>query len=171
MKIGAGVSKQLPEVLRMLNCSQPLLVTGQPDLFSVLPLLLNKTLKFICVTDNLVQKTGMIAPTEKILKEAGLPYHMFSGAIPDPTTTSLVPALQFMARNPQIDSVVGFGGGSSIDTAKALAVLVKNPGPLRRFKVPAEAPVGLPIIAIPTTAGTGDVAGSHDTIIVDKAAT
>ena len=132
MRIGAGVSRQLPDVLRVLSCRQPLLVT-----------------------DSFVHKTKMMDPTEHVLKEAGIPYHVFSGSIPDPTTDSLVPALDLMSQHPQIDSVVGFGGGSSLDTAKVLAVLAKFPGPLRRFKVPAEAPAGLPVLAIPTTAGTG----------------
>lgn len=59
------------------------------------------------------------------------------------------------------DSVVGLGGGSSIDTAKAIAVLACNDvGHLRELKVPAEPRSALPIIAIPTTAGTGQATHS-----------
>eukprot|EP00277_Geminigera_cryophila_P043772 CAMPEP_0173089368 /NCGR_PEP_ID=MMETSP1102-20130122/25852_1 /TAXON_ID=49646 /ORGANISM="Geminigera sp., Strain Caron Lab Isolate" /LENGTH=369 /DNA_ID=CAMNT_0013973177 /DNA_START=67 /DNA_END=1175 /DNA_ORIENTATION=- len=132
MKIGAGASRLLPEVLRQLKCSQPLLVT-----------------------DTFVHKTGLMKPTEGALKEAGISYHIFHGAVPDPTADSLVPALELLKRTPKIDCVVGFGGGSSLDTAKALAVLARHPGPMRRHKVPSEAPLGLPVLAIPTTAGTG----------------
>ena len=55
------------------------------------------------------------------------------------------------------DCLLAFGGGSPIDTAKAMAILAQRPGAkMREFKVPVQndAPV-LPIIAIPTTAGTG----------------
>ena len=133
MKIGAGVSRQLPDVLRSLNLCQPLLVT-----------------------DSFVRKAGMMLQTENALSDSGMRFHTFCGAIPDPTTDSLVPALELMKRTPQIDCVVGFGGGSSLDSAKVLGVLSQNPGrPLRELKVPAEVPMGLPVLAIPTTAGTG----------------
>jgi alcohol dehydrogenase class IV len=135
LKIGKGVSRQLPDVLRKLRVNQPLLVT-----------------------DAFVQKSGMMLPMEGALKESGISYHTFCGVIPDPTTDSLVPALELMSRKPLIDCVVGFGGGSSLDTAKVLAVLAKHPGPLRRHKVPAEVPDGLPVVAVPTTAGTGSEA-------------
>ena len=115
MKIGAGVCRQLPEVLRKLNCTQPLLVT-----------------------DAFVQKSAMMKPTESALCEAGMRSHTFSGAVPDPTTTSLIPALELMRHNPGIDCVVGFGGGSSLDTAKVLAVLAKNPLPVRQHNLPVQ---------------------------------
>jgi alcohol dehydrogenase class IV len=77
---------------------------------------------------------------------------VFDGAIPDPTTASLDAGVSLVEG---CDSVVGFGGGSALDSAKAIAVLAKHGGPLSRFKVPAIAPTGLPVVAIPTTAGTG----------------
>jgi alcohol dehydrogenase class IV len=113
MKIGAGVCRQLPDVLRKLNCKQPLLVT-----------------------DAFVQKSAMMKPTESALSEAGMRSHTFAGVVPDPTTDSLVPAIELMRQTPDIDCVVGFGGGSSLDTAKVLAVLARHPGPLRQHKVP-----------------------------------
>lgn len=76
----------------------------------------------------------------------------FDGVVPDPTTTSLNAGVELVAG---CDSVVGFGGGSSLDSAKAIAVLAAHGGPLARFKVPVETPMGLPVVAIPTTAGTG----------------
>ncbi len=56
------------------------------------------------------------------------------------------------------DCVVALGGGSSMDTAKAVAVLAERDGPMRDYKVPHQIDCGLPIIAIPTTAGTGSEA-------------
>jgi hypothetical protein len=49
--------------------------------------------------------------------------------------------------------IVGFGGGSSIDTAKAVAILAVAGGAVADYKMPAAAPRGLPVVAIPTTAG------------------
>lgn len=54
------------------------------------------------------------------------------------------------------DSIVALGGGSPIDTAKAMAVLAANGGRMRDYKVPNDIPkMGVPLVAIPTTAGTG----------------
>jgi alcohol dehydrogenase class IV len=67
------------------------------------------------------------------------------------------------------DCVIGFGGGSSIDTAKAVAVLASRGGHMSDLKAPhQENQPGLPIVAIPTTAGTGSEA-TRVTIVVDEA--
>merc|ERR1719240_1449257 len=79
---------------------------------------------------------------------------IFDGVVPDPTTSSLNRGLE-MALSSSCDAIVGFGGGSSIDSAKAIALLAMHDRPLADFKAPAEAPAGLPVVAIPTTAGTG----------------
>ncbi len=63
-----------------------------------------------------------------------------------------------MLRAGDFDSVVALGGGSSLDTAKAVAVLAEHGGIMRDYKVPRRVDSGLPIIAIPTTAGTGSEA-------------
>ena len=69
----------------------------------------------------------------------------------------------------QHDCVIGFGGGSAIDTAKAVAVLAARGGTMRALKAPhQENDPGLPIVAIPTTAGTGSEA-TRFTIITDAA--
>jgi alcohol dehydrogenase class IV len=65
------------------------------------------------------------------------------------------------------DSLVAIGGGSSIDTAKGMSVLAANGGTMRDYKVPNEiAKPGLPIVAIPTTAGTGSEV-TRFTVITD----
>ena len=65
------------------------------------------------------------------------------------------------------DSLLAIGGGSSIDTAKAMSVLFANGGEMRDYKVPAEIPkAGPPIVAIPTTAGTGSEV-TRFTVITD----
>lgn len=123
------------------------------------------------VTDAFVAKSGMLDDVYAALAAAALPVVTFSGAVPDPTTDSLAAGLaawKAAAEEERCDCMVGVGGGSSIDTAKALAVLAVHGGEMRDYKVPALAPEGLPIVAVPTTAGTGSEATKF-TIISDTA--
>ena len=129
VRIGGGASNEMPAVCRDLGFK-----------------------RLLIVTDSFVSKSGLMTPMVEALEAAGVAYEIFDGVVPDPTTASLVPALSKLS---EVDAVVGFGGGSSIDTAKVLALLARHDGPLRRYKVPAVPPMGLPVIAVPTTAGTG----------------
>jgi len=90
------------------------------------------------------------------LKEAGVEYAHFDGVIPNPTT-DCVTAGANMAKEFHADVVLGVGGGSSMDTAKAIAVEATHPGTAWDylfFKTPPTAKT-LPIIAVSTTSGTG----------------
>ena len=131
MRIGAGASRGLSEALLSIGCQRPLIVT-----------------------DKFMSTSGLLDPLKESLDASGIHAVVFDGVVPDPTTTSLDAGIA-MATASACDAVVGFGGGSSIDSAKAIACLAVHQGPLARFKAPAEAPAGLPVIAIPTTAGTG----------------
>jgi alcohol dehydrogenase class IV len=101
------------------------------------------------------------------LRAAGLETALFDGTIPDPTTDSLAAGLEAI-RAHGADSIVALGGGSPIDTAKALAVLAVRGGHMRELKAPFQF-VGeaLPVIAVPTTAGTGSEV-TQFTIITDS---
>jgi len=88
------------------------------------------------------------------LRDRGLLVGVFAGSVADPTTDSVAAAMAVL-RCTEHDCVVGVGGGSAMDTAKVVAALGKARGPLRACKVPYEVPAGLPLVAIPTTAGTG----------------
>lgn len=91
---------------------------------------------------------------------------MFSDTVPDPTTSSLQPALDAV-RAHNADGVIGFGGGSPMDTAKALAVLAVSDDPIGAFKAPRSySGPALPIVAVPTTAGSGSEA-TQFTVITD----
>jgi alcohol dehydrogenase class IV len=80
---------------------------------------------------------------------------VFSDTVSDPTTEVIETGVAIL-RDGNFDSLVAIGGGSSIDTAKGMSVLFANGGHMRNWKVPAEIPqLGPPLIAIPTTAGTG----------------
>jgi len=132
MRVGAGASRALPEALSSIGCRAPLIVT-----------------------DSFMASSGLLEPVKRELDHAGMRFQTFTGVVMDPTTASLDAALS-MATG--CDAIVGFGGGSSIDSAKAIACLARHDGPLARFKVPNVAPTGLPIVAIPSTAGTGSEA-------------
>lgn len=134
LRVGAGASGQLVATLRELDLSRPLLITD-PFMFS----------------------SGCCARLLAALDEAGIACGVFSECVPDPTTDSVHAALAQL-RDGQYDCVVALGGGSSLDTAKAVAVLGKHGGIMRDYKVPRQVDSGLPIIAIPTTAGTGSEA-------------
>jgi alcohol dehydrogenase class IV len=134
LRVGGGASGELAATLAELELSRPFLVT-----------------------DPFMVECGYCARLETALQEAGVAFGVFAECVPDPTTDSVYAALARMKEG-DYDSVVALGGGSSLDTAKAVAVLARHGGLMRDYKVPAQVPSGLPIIAIPTTAGTGSEA-------------
>jgi len=145
LKLGPGSVESLGEVLTDLNIERPLLVT---DAFMV--------------------SNGSADRLLKIVAAAGKKAALFSETVPDPTTDSLQAGRDALTAH-AADSIIGFGGGSPMDTAKALAVLFKQGGVMRDFKAPrVYAGPALPIIAIPTTAGSGSEA-TQFTIITDVA--
>lgn len=137
------MANTVPDTLRSLGCTRPLVVT-----------------------DEFFASSPLLTSFETRLADASLDYATFSGVVPDPTTDSLDAGVE-MARAAGCDSVIGFGGGSSIDSAKAIAVLAEHGGHLARFKAPAETPAGLPILAVPTTAGTGSEA-TRVAVVIDS---
>jgi alcohol dehydrogenase class IV len=91
---------------------------------------------------------------------------VFSDTIPEPTDTVIETGVAAFAKAPY-DCLIGFGGGSPIDTAKAIAILASGGGRMRDYKVPFAADKGaVPVIAIPTTAGTGSEC-TRFTVITD----
>lgn len=109
------------------------------------------------VTDPYMVSSGLLARISAPLHERGIAHRVFDRCVPDPTTESIREAVT-QALDFKPDVVIGLGGGSSMDTAKMVAVMVHREGPIRDFKVPYRLDTGLPIIAIPTTAGTGSEA-------------
>ncbi|MDB5373169.1 MAG: alcohol dehydrogenase [Belnapia sp.] len=146
MRIGGGAVAQAAEVLRLLNLSRPLIVTD-PWMLS------SGTLD-----------RALLAP----LRAAGIVFAVFADTVPDPTDT-VVEAGAAVLKCCDHAGLIGFGGGSPMDTAKAMAILAAAPPgvKMRSFKVPAQADHGLvPILCIPTTAGTGSEA-TRFTVITD----
>ncbi|MFZ4055932.1 MAG: iron-containing alcohol dehydrogenase [Polynucleobacter sp.] len=127
-----GAAKRLGEIARGLGMSQVFLVT-----------------------DIGLMKAGLIDGALTSLSEAGVKFTVFSDVLADPPEMSVQAAVKAAALV-QADGVIGFGGGSSLDTAKLVALLVKT-----SQELPAIYGIGLargprlPLIQVPTTAGTG----------------
>jgi alcohol dehydrogenase class IV len=142
--IGGGACRKIGDVLRVLGLSRP-----------------------IVVTDPVFFRQNAMQELLRFFREAGRPSPpVFAEATPDPTSGSIASGLRFL-KQANADAVIGFGGGSSIDTAKAIASLAVHGGEMRDYKAPhqQDSP-GLPVIAIPSTAGTGSEA-TRFTIITD----
>ncbi|MFE2449040.1 iron-containing alcohol dehydrogenase, partial [Streptomyces sp. NPDC059426] len=122
----------------------------------------------LLVTDAFLVGTGAAERLTATLRKAGLHPRLFSGTVPDPTTDSLASGLEAL-HDHQADAVIGFGGGSPMDTAKALALLGLQGGHMRDYKAPRmNLGPALPVIAVPTTAGSGSEA-TQITVITDSA--
>lgn len=143
MAIGGGALKELPELLARVGVKRPLIVA-----------------------DPYMRSSGLLARVTALLDAAGIASETFTDTVPDPTT-DVVEAGTAILTGGGFDGLVALGGGSPIDTAKAMAILAANGGRMRDYKVPNPIPKpGVPLIAIPTTAGTGSEA-TRFTVITD----
>lgn len=109
----------------------------------------------LIVTDSVMVKSGLVECVSKHLHEAGVDATVYDGVDSEPTDAFVEQGVALQREN-GCDAVVAVGGGSPIDAAKAIALMAANEGVLPDYmgigKVPKP---GLPIVAIPTTAGTG----------------
>jgi len=143
MQVGGGALAELPGVLQRFGLVRPLIVTDP----------------FMARSPHFGHMTGL-------LDRAGISWSVFSDTVADPTTTVVETGTALLAED-GYDGLIAFGGGSSIDTAKGMSVLRANGGRMRDWKVPADIPkAGPPIVAIPTTAGTGSEV-TRFTVITD----
>lgn len=111
--------------------------------------------KLLIITDPGLMASSIVDGILQSLREADIPYEIFSGVEPNPTTDVLEAAIAFLAET-GCDAVLGFGGGSSIDTAKGVVAMATNPGGILDYEGYDKLKVQpLPLFAIPTTAGTG----------------
>lgn len=111
--------------------------------------------RVLIVTDKGVRGAGLVMPIEERLREAHIEYEIYDEVVPDPGVGEVQRAYE-RARDYGAQALVAVGGGSSIDTAKMAATLLTNGGTVLDYvgidKVPKNA---APVVAIPTTAGTG----------------
>ncbi|MEC8232088.1 MAG: iron-containing alcohol dehydrogenase, partial [Pseudomonadota bacterium] len=143
MHIGKGASERIVDTLASLQCSKPLLVT-----------------------DHVMVELGYAARMAAYLADRDILMDIFSDTVPEPTVSSIRAGVDIV-REGDYDCIVALGGGSPIDSAKAIAILGKFGGHMRDYKFPKVTDdAGLPIIAVPTTAGTGSEV-TRFTIITD----
>jgi len=111
--------------------------------------------KVLLVTDHGLVAAGHAGHVRGFLEKAGLVVTVFDKALENPTTRCVDQCVA-AAKNAQIDTIVGLGGGSSMDTAKGCNFILTNGGKIQDYwgQGKAAKPM-LPLIAIPTTAGTG----------------
>ena len=111
--------------------------------------------KVFVVTDQGVCSAGMLGAVEEPLKAAGLEVGIYDKTVPEPPMLSVLDAAK-MCEEGGYELVVAFGGGSAMDTAKMVAVLPGTGKTVEDYVgVDVVDKPGLPVIAIPTTAGTG----------------
>jgi lactaldehyde reductase len=117
----------------------------------------NDPVKVILLTDAGLLKAGIVEPFLKKLSEAGISTEVFSDIPGNPNVPDLLPAFA-AAQQLKATHVVALGGGSVIDTAKAVGILLANPEvdweDLQWGRIKVSNP-SFPVIAIPTTSGTG----------------
>lgn len=144
LQVGAGASQEAGNILTSLSCQRPLIVT-----------------------DKMMVQLGYVRSLQDSLEAAGIQADVFDDTVPEPTVSSIQAGVD-RVRDGSYDSIIAIGGGSPIDSAKAIAILGKHGGVMRDYKFPriVNEP-GLPIIAIPTTAGTGSEC-TKVTIITDE---
>jgi alcohol dehydrogenase class IV len=146
IKFGAGRIVELPEHCRALGMQRPLLVT-----------------------DAGLAGLPMIGNAVHLCREAGLPCEVFSGVQPNPVEANVDAGVAALKREGH-DGVIAFGGGSALDTAKAVALMAGQNRPIWDFEdredwyTRVDVAGMLPVVAVPTTAGTGSEVGRASVI-------
>jgi alcohol dehydrogenase class IV len=147
--------------------SPDVIVTGEGSSKKAGEYALRYGMHALIVTDKVLAELGVHKPLEKTLKASGLKTVVFSGISGEPTLSEVNQGLKECEKI-NADVLVAIGGGSAIDTAKAISMMYSNPHPMSAYmgmeKVPCP---GLPVIAIPTTAGTGSEV-TRVTVITDQ---
>ena len=129
MQAGENASHELPNILTSLGCKKPLIIT-----------------------DKVMVGLGYITNIENNLANHRIFCDVFDDTVPEPTVSSIMAGVE-KVYNGDYDSIVAVGGGSPIDSAKAISILGKLGGEMQDYKFPSIVnEAGLPIIAIPTTA-------------------
>ncbi len=145
MQIGRNAIDNLPDILLSVSCSRPCIIT-----------------------DRTMVALGFVDTIKNILIENKLVVAVYADVMAEPDDKSIDNAVK-MVNEGDFDCLIALGGGSAIDSAKAVALLVSHGGSMRDYKVPKQVhQQSIPVIAIPTTAGTGSEC-TKVTIISDSA--
>ena len=112
--------------------------------------------KVFLVSDKSLVEAGVTAKVEEVLKRAGVPYDLYDEIKPNPTIKNAQDGIK-ACKESGADLIVAVGGGSSIDTAKAISIVMTNPDRMDIKSLNGASNTvnrGMPLIALPTTAGT-----------------
>ncbi len=122
--------------------------------------------KALIVTDSHLMEIGLLKDVKNSLEVAGVSFEIFDDVVTEPILEYTDEGLK-MYQKIKADFLIAVGGGSPMDTAKAISALAMNPGKMSDFEGPNKIPrPGAPLMVIPTTAGTGSEV-SQFTIITD----
>ena len=141
VRFGVGRIAELPDALAAAGIKKPLFVT-----------------------DPGLAKLPVVSSTLKILDDAGIKYGVFSDVRPNPVESNLTAGIDVYKKG-KFDGVIAFGGGSAIDLGKLIAFQAPQTRPVWDFEdigdwfLRADASKIAPIVAVPTTAGTGSEVG------------
>ena len=114
--------------------------------------------RVLVVTDEVLAAIGIAERVTAVLDEAKIEHVMFTDVEPEPDAAGVHAGTERLVSS-GCDLVIAIGGGSVLDTGKAISLMSRNPGHIREYAglgVPTQR--GVPVIAIPTTAGTGSEA-------------
>ena len=145
---GKGAIQELPNELKRAGASRPLLVT-----------------------DKGILQAGLLRFVTPLLEQVGIKTRLFTEFEANPTDQDALRGIEAY-RAAGADSVLGVGGGASLDMAKAVALLVNHEPPLAQYddakggdaKITSRVP---PIVQVPTTAGTGSEVGRSTVLVID----
>ena len=144
MQIGAKASQEVGNILNSLSYKKPLIIT-----------------------DKMMVELGYAFKIQESLNAVNIHADIFADTIPEPTVASIQAGVNKI-KSADYDCIIALGGGSPIDSAKAIGILGKFGGVMSDYKFPRlVSEIGVPIIAIPTTAGTGSEV-TRFTIIADE---
>jgi len=150
MWVGENRIKDLGSACKKLNINKPLLVT-----------------------DNGLAKSKIIEEAVKLLKKENLTVEVFSNVVGNPTGSNVEEGVEFYKKN-KCDGVIAFGGGSGLDVGKAIAFMSGQTLSIWEFEdigdnwSKANSDAIAPIVAVPTTAGTGSETGRASVILNEK---
>lgn len=126
--------------------------------------------KALVVTDKGLMKFGVAKIVLDVLDDANIAYEVFDDVKPNPTVTNVTMGVE-ACKKAEVDFIVAIGGGSSMDTAKGIGIVVNNPEFADIVSLEGVAPTKnkcLPIVALPTTAGTAAETTINYVIIDEK---
>lgn len=145
IEFGVGSLNKLPEIIKN---------SGSESVF--------------LISDRGLERIGVVGKVEKIIKDAGINCTSFLDVIPNPTIDNVDTATALFKES-GANTIIALGGGSPMDVAKAVGVLATHGGQITDYEGPHKVPGPiLPIIAIPTTAGTGSEV-TASAVITDEA--